>query len=71
MTRSMMSYSELPMFLWGYALETVMYIQNLVRSKSVPTTQREMWTGQALFATFPDMGVSSTCNERKDEQVRN
>ena len=26
MIRSMMSYSELPLFLWGYTLETAMYI---------------------------------------------
>ena len=45
MTRSMMSYSELPLFLWGYALETVMYILNLVPIKFVPKTPREMWTG--------------------------
>ena len=46
MTRSMMSYSELPLFLWGYALETAMYILNLVLSKSVPKTPREMWIGR-------------------------
>ena len=45
MTRSMMSYSKLPLFLWGYALETAMYILNLVPSKSVPKTPPEMWTG--------------------------
>ena len=46
MTRSMMSYSELPLFLWGYALETAMYILNLVSSKYVPKTPREIWTGR-------------------------
>ena len=46
MTRSMMSYSELPLFLWGYALETAIYILNLVPSKSVPKTPREMCTGR-------------------------
>ena len=40
-----MSYSELPLFLWGYDLETAMYILNLVPSKSVPKTPREMWIG--------------------------
>ena len=39
-----MSYSELPLFLWGYALETAMYILNLVPSKSVPKIPWEMWT---------------------------
>ena len=41
-----MSYSELPLFLWGYALETAMYIRNLVASKSIPKTPREMWIGR-------------------------
>ena len=39
-TRSMMSYLELPVFLWGYALETAAYILNHVPRKSVPKTPR-------------------------------
>ena len=35
MVRSMLSYSSLPVSFWGYALETAMYILNLVPSKSV------------------------------------
>ena len=42
MTRSMMSYLELPLFLWGFALETTLYILNHVPSKSVPKTPREL-----------------------------
>ena len=42
MTRSMMSYSELPVFLWGYALETATYILNHVPSISVPKIPREL-----------------------------
>ena len=45
MTRSMMSYLELPVFLWGYALETAAYILNHVPSKSLPKTPRELWSG--------------------------
>ena len=41
-----MSYLELSLFLWGYALETAMYILNLVPSKSIPKTPREMWIGR-------------------------
>lgn len=33
MVRSMMSYSGLPLFFWGYALDTTMYILNHVCSK--------------------------------------
>ena len=46
MTRLMMSYSELPVFLWGYALEIVAYILNHVLIKSVPKTPRELWSGR-------------------------
>ena len=46
MVRSMMSYSDWPDSFWGYALETVAYILNLVPSKSVPTTPIELWTGR-------------------------
>ena len=46
MVRSMMSYSELPNSYWGYALETVVYILNLVPSKSVPSTPTELWNGR-------------------------
>ena len=41
-----MSYSELPVFLWGYALETAAYILNHVPSKSIPKTPRELWSGR-------------------------
>ena len=41
--RSMMSYANLPVFLWGYALETSAYLLNKVPSKSVPQTPYEIW----------------------------
>lgn len=46
MVRSMMSYSDLPISFWGYAIETAAYILNLVPSKSVPKTPTELWTGR-------------------------
>ena len=49
MTRSMMSYLELPPFLWGFALETTLYILNHVQSKSVPQTPRELWSGRKPY----------------------
>ena len=42
MVRSMMSYSDLPDFFWGYALEMTAYILNLVPSKSVSSTPIEL-----------------------------
>ena len=45
MVRSMMSYSTLPISFWGYALNTAMYLLNLVPSKSVPKTPVDLWNG--------------------------
>ena len=41
----MLSYSTLPIYFLGYALSTVMYLLNLVPSKSVPKTPVELWNG--------------------------
>lgn len=46
MVRSMMSFTDLPLFLWGFALLTATYILNRVPSKSVPCTPHEMWFGK-------------------------
>ena len=37
--RSMMSYSDLPKFLWGYALELATYILDSIQTKYVPNTR--------------------------------
>ena len=42
----MMSYTSLPNFFWGYALKITQYILNLVPSKSVSITLKELWTGR-------------------------
>ena len=41
-----MSYSTLPISFWGYALKTAMHILNLVPSKSVHNTPKELWSGR-------------------------
>ena len=46
MVRSMMSYTDLPISLWGFALQTASYILNRVPSKSVSTTPYEIWNGR-------------------------
>nr|GEV38935.1 hypothetical protein [Tanacetum cinerariifolium] len=43
MVRSMMSRAKLPISFWGYALETVTHILNLVPTKKVSKTPFEMW----------------------------
>ena len=45
MVRSMLSYSTLPISFWGYALNTAMYLLNLVPLKSIPKTFVELWNG--------------------------
>ena len=46
MVRSMMGHRNLPMFLWGNALETALYILNRVPTKAVDKTPYEMWNGR-------------------------
>ena len=46
MMRSMFSYSSLPSSFWGYALQTAMYIVNVVPSKSISKTPLELWNGR-------------------------
>ena len=45
MVKSMLSYSTLPISFWGYALNTAMYLLNLVPSKFVHKTPVELWIG--------------------------
>ena len=45
MVRSMMSFSSLLMFFWGYALETMTCLRILATFKLVPLTPKEMWKG--------------------------
>ncbi|CAL2256801.1 unnamed protein product [Prunus armeniaca] len=42
----MMSYIDLLVSFWGYALQTATYLLNRVPSKSVPRTTYEMWFGR-------------------------
>ena len=42
MVRTMMSYGSLPSNFWGYAPKITQYILNLVPSKPVPTTPKEL-----------------------------
>ena len=46
MVRSMLSFTDLPYYLWGYALLTAVHLLNRVPSKAVPTTPYQVWTGR-------------------------
>ena len=41
-----MSFTDLPLFLYGDALQTSIYILNRVPSKSISTTPYEIWHGK-------------------------
>ena len=49
MVRSMMGKADLPKSLWGYVLETTIYILNIVPSKSVDVTPYETWTNKKPY----------------------
>ena len=41
-----MSYATLLVSFWGCVLETAQYLLNLVSSKVISTTPKELWTGR-------------------------
>ncbi|KAL0445952.1 UNVERIFIED_CONTAM: hypothetical protein Slati_1723100 [Sesamum latifolium] len=43
MVRSMMSFTELPLSFWGYALETATKLLNMVSSKTVTKKSYDIW----------------------------
>jgi hypothetical protein len=46
MVKSMMSQTNLPLFFWGYALETTAFTLNRVPTKFVERTPYEIWIGK-------------------------
>ncbi|KAL0294012.1 UNVERIFIED_CONTAM: Transposon Ty1-BL Gag-Pol polyprotein [Sesamum radiatum] len=46
MVRSMMSFTELPLSFWGYALETAAKLLNMAPSETVAQTPYQIWHGQ-------------------------
>ena len=46
MVRSTLSKSTVPISLWIYTLETIMYLLNRVPSKADQKTPFELWTGR-------------------------
>src|SRR3989337_2980316 len=52
MVQSMMSLTDLPLSFWGYALETAAFTLNREPSKSVATTQYELWFGKKPKLSF-------------------
>ncbi|KAL8099909.1 hypothetical protein AgCh_032243 [Apium graveolens] len=52
MVRSMMSLADLPISLWGYALETAAYTLNRVSTKSVQKIPYEIWIEKCHSMSF-------------------
>ena len=52
MVRSMMSRAGLPLYFWGFALETAAFTLNRVPTKSVAKTPYEIWTGRVPNLSF-------------------
>src|SRR4051795_12782307 len=48
----MMSLTDLPLLFWGYALETAAFTLNRAPSKSVETTQYELWFSKKPKLSF-------------------
>ena len=61
MVRSMMSFAQLLDYFWGYVVETVAYILNMVPSKSVSKTPYELWRGHKGSLHLQDLGMPNTC----------
>ena len=49
----MMSLTDLPLSFWGYALKTAAFTFKRAPSKSVETTQSELWFGKKPKLSFP------------------
>ena len=52
MVRSMMSRTNLPIFFWGYALETGAFLLNRIPSKAIEKTPYKLWTGKLPGLSF-------------------
>ena len=47
-----MSRTDLPIYFWGYSLETVAFLLNRIPSKEVEKTPYELWTGKRPGLSF-------------------
>ncbi|KAL0302160.1 UNVERIFIED_CONTAM: Retrovirus-related Pol polyprotein from transposon TNT 1-94, partial [Sesamum angustifolium] len=64
MIRSMMSFTELPLSFWGYALETAARLLNIAPSKTVAQKPYQIWHGKPA-TMFLERGFPT--NTRRDE----
>ena len=58
MVQSMMTLTNLPLYFWGYALETAAFTLNRAPSKSVETTPYELWFARKQSCRLLKFGVA-------------
>ncbi|KAK4386138.1 Retrovirus-related Pol polyprotein from transposon RE1 [Sesamum angolense] len=58
MILSMMSFTELPLSFWGYALETATRLLNIAQSKTVPQTPYQIWHNKSTSYKYLKVWVS-------------
>ena len=64
MVRSMMSLIDLPLSVWGYALETATFTLNRAPSKSVERMPYELWFGKKPKLSFLKiLGLRCLCEK--------
>ena len=59
-----MGKTDLPKSFWGYALETVVYILNRVKSNSVEVTPYEIWTNKESYISHMKVWDYPACKKR-------
>ncbi|KAL0311604.1 UNVERIFIED_CONTAM: hypothetical protein Sangu_2455100 [Sesamum angustifolium] len=59
-----MSFTELPLFFWGYALETEARLLNIAPSKIVTQTPYQIWHGKPVSYKYLRVRGSPTCVKR-------
>ena len=66
----MMSFSKLPISLWGYALETAARVLNVLPRKFVTSTPYEIWRGKKLeFSYFRVWGCPSHVKKHETDKL--
>ena len=70
MVRSMMSFSKLPISLWGYAIETTKCVLNVLPNKFVASTPYEIWKGKKPdFSYFRVWGCSAHVKKHDTDKL--
>ncbi|CAM8884493.1 unnamed protein product [Rhodiola kirilowii] len=64
MVRSMMSFADLPVSFWGYALTTAVLTLNRTPSRTVDKTPYEIWTGKGIQKEVLDINFYNPTQQK-------